>query len=66
MDVQSLDGYVDDADVFVWFVGLGVNFDIGDPLDRLHAFRTSPKHSVLVVEPRLRNRKQWHMKQFFF
>lgn len=51
--MESLYGDVDDADVFIRFVSLWVNFDIGDPLHSLHAFYTPSKHSVLVVEPRL-------------
>lgn len=50
---RSLYGDVDYADVFIWFVSFGVNFDIGDPLHHLHAFSTPSKHCVLVVEPRL-------------
>lgn len=56
-DGGSLDGDVDDADVFVRFVGLGVDFDVGDPLDDLHPFGAPSEHCVLVVEPRLRREK---------
>lgn len=54
MKTRSLYSDVDDADVFIRFVGLGVDFDIGDPLDGLHALHASSKHRVLVVEPRLK------------
>lgn len=54
----SLYGDVDDADVLVRLVGLGVDFGVGDPLDRLHAFRAPSKNSVLVVEPRLGKKKE--------
>lgn len=45
----SLDSYVDDVNVFVWFLSFGVDFGVGDPLDHLHAFGTPSEHSVLVV-----------------
>lgn len=53
--MRSLDGDVDDADVLVRFVRLGVDFEVGDPLHRLHALGAPPKHRVLVVQPRLRD-----------
>lgn len=56
--VTSLDSYVDDVNVFVWFLSLGVDFGVGDPLDHLHAFGAPSKHSVLVVQPRLQEREQ--------
>lgn len=59
----SLYGDVDDADVLVRFVGLGVDFGIGDPLDRLHAFRAPSENSVLVVEPRLGKKKKGTARQ---
>lgn len=47
------DGDVYDADVFIRFVGFGVDFQVGDPLDHLHTFSGSPKDCVLVVQPGL-------------
>lgn len=56
--MTSLDSYVDDVNVFVWFLSLGVYFGIGDPLDHLHAFGAPSEHSVLVVQPGLQEREQ--------
>ena len=49
----SFDGDVDDADVLVGFVRLGVDLDVGDPLDDLHALGAPAEHSVLVIQPGL-------------
>jgi len=55
---RSLDGDVDDADVLVGLVCLGVDLDVGDPLHHLHAFSAPPEHRVLVVQPRLQRKKK--------
>lgn len=55
--MRSLHSDVDDVNVFVRFLGLGVDFGVGDPLHDLHAFCTPSKHGVLVVEPRLQERE---------
>lgn len=53
----SLNSNADDVDVFVWFVCLWVDFGVGDPLDGFHSFDASSEHSVLVVQPGLREVK---------
>lgn len=53
----SLDGDVDDGDVLVGLVGLGVDFGVGDPLDHLHAFGAAAEHGVFVVQPGLRGQR---------
>lgn len=54
----SLNGDTDDVDVLVRFVGLWVDFAVGDPLDSFHSFCASSKHGVLVVQPGLRGETQ--------
>lgn len=48
---RLFDSDINDADVFIWFVGFGVDFYVGDPLDHLHPFRGPSKHCVLIVQP---------------
>ena len=63
IETQSLYGDVDNADVLIRFVSLGVNFGVGNPLDCLHAICAPSKHSVLVIEPGLRGEKHQNQIQ---
>ena len=51
----SLHRDVDDANLVVGLVGLGVDLDHADVLDHLHALHHPAKHRVLVVQPRLKH-----------
>ena len=53
----SLDRDVDNGDVVVRLVRLGVGLDEADVLADLHAARAPAEHGVLVVQPRLRGRR---------
>ena len=50
---RSLDRDVDDGDVVVGFVRLGVGLDEADVLTDLHTAATAAEHGVFVVQPRL-------------
>ncbi len=51
---MSLDGNVDNSDFVVRFVCLGVGFHIGDILHHFHSLHHASEHSVLVVQPGLK------------
>ena len=54
-----LDRDTDDGDVVVWFVGLGISFDIGHLLDDLHSLRDPAKDGVLPVQPWLQTHRSF-------
>ena len=57
-----LDGDVEDLNVLVWLFSLWICADVADALNNLHATKHAPKHSVLVVQPRLWVRREAETK----
>ena len=55
---QSFDGDIDDANVIIRLVGLGVHLDVADVLRHLYALHHPAKHRVFVVQPRLKHIQQ--------
>ena len=55
---QSFDGDIDDANVVIRLVGLGVHLDVADVLRHLYALHHPAKHRVFVVQPRLKHIQQ--------
>ena len=55
---QSFDSDVDDANVIIRLVGLGVHLDVADVLRHLHALHHPAKHCVFVVQPWLKHTQQ--------
>ena len=55
---QSFDGDIDDANVVIRLVGLGVHLDVADVLRHLHALHHPAKHRVFVVQPWLKHIQQ--------
>ena len=42
----------DNLDIVIWFVGLGMRFDVGNTDNCFHTFDHTAKHSVFIVQPR--------------
>ena len=51
LGIGSFQSDVEDLDIVIGFVCLGVSFDLTDVLHYLHSSYHSPKHGVLVVQP---------------
>ena len=42
----------DNPDIVIWFVGLGMRFNVGNTDNCFHTFDHTAKHSVFIVQPR--------------